>query len=70
VFAELKLIQIPEAYSVLGLCVVLDAYLLYVFFKKRKERRLVPADPVGFVSLAPPNVAPASAALEPPRRSV
>ena len=36
VLAELKLIAIPEAYSVLGLCVVLDAYLLYVFFTKRR----------------------------------
>jgi uncharacterized protein len=68
VFAELKLIQIPEAYSVLGLCVILDAYLLYVFFKKRKERTLVPQEPVGFVSVSPPGVAPAPAAMGAARR--
>ena len=37
VLAELKLVAIPEAYGVIGLCFVLDTWLLYVFFKKRKS---------------------------------
>jgi hypothetical protein len=37
VLAELKLVALPEAYSVIALCLALDAWLLYVFFKKRKE---------------------------------
>jgi uncharacterized protein len=61
VLAELKLIAIPEAYSVLGLCVVLDAYLLYVFFTK-KRANFARVDHLGLVSVAPPNVAPPVAA--------
>jgi uncharacterized membrane protein YfcA len=67
VLAELKLIAIPEAYSVLGLCAVLDAWLLVRFFKKRKEQG-------NYYSVAPPSVAPAAAsapvpaALEPAAR--
>jgi len=65
VFAELKLIAIPEAYSVLGLCVVLDAYLLYVFFTK-KRANLARTDLVGLVSIAPPPVTPSvPGALDP-----
>ncbi len=56
VFAELKLIKIPEAYSVLGLAVVLDAWLLYVFFKKKRAG--IPTTQ----SLAP--VAPVAAGIE------
>jgi hypothetical protein len=37
VLDELKLIAIPQAYGVLGLCFALDAWLLYVFFKKRRS---------------------------------
>jgi len=67
VFAELKLVAIPEAYSVLGLCVILDAYLLYVFFKKRRAMPRGHSDVVGFVSVPPPSVAPVAASLESPR---
>jgi uncharacterized membrane protein YfcA len=52
VLAELKLIAIPEAYSVLGLCIVLDAYLLYVFFKKRRAN-VRSVDPFMQPSVAP-----------------
>jgi uncharacterized membrane protein YfcA len=55
VLADLKLIAIPEAYSVLGLCVVLDAYLLYVFFTKKRANP-GRTDFVGLVSVAPPQV--------------
>jgi hypothetical protein len=69
VLAELKLIAIPEAYSVLGLCVALDAYLLYVFFKKRKAG-VARSDPFQLVSVgpSPPSAPPAATALESARR--
>jgi hypothetical protein len=67
VLAELKIIAIPEAYSVLGLCAALDAYLLIVFFKKRKLNAPIGV-PVGLVSISPPAVAPVPASLDSPRR--
>jgi hypothetical protein len=36
VLDELKLIAIPQAYGVIGLCLALDAWLLVVFIKKRR----------------------------------
>src|SRR5215470_13412368 len=36
VLIELKLLQSPWAYSVMAVAILLDCYLLYVFFKRRK----------------------------------
>jgi uncharacterized membrane protein YfcA len=68
VLAELKLIAIPEAYSVIGLCFVLDAYLFHGFLTKRRRDRMV--DAFSPVSLPPPRNKPdiAPPPLEPVRR--
>jgi hypothetical protein len=60
VLAELKLIAIPEAYSVIGLCFVLDAYLFKGFFERRRKSRMV--DAFSPVSIPPPPVS-----IPPPR---
>ena len=68
VLAELKLIAIPEAYSVIGLCFVLDAYLFHGFLTKRRRERMV--DAFSPVSLPPPRDKPdvVPPPLEPVRR--
>ena len=56
VLPELKLIPSPKSYSVLVLAMVLDAYLLYVFFKNKKARALLPeliSGPQPAVDVAP-----------------
>jgi len=53
VIAELSLVQIPQAYGVLALAAVLDAYLLVIFFRKKKAG-LLRSDPLpAHVSLKP-----------------
>jgi hypothetical protein len=42
VLPELKLIRSPKSYLVLVLAMVLDAYLLYVFFKNKRSRAMLP----------------------------
>jgi uncharacterized membrane protein YfcA len=64
VLAELALVALPQAYGVLVLCALLDAWLLYVFFKKRSRGSHEPAPPVGLVSLPPSESAPARAPLD------
>ncbi len=67
VLAELKLIALPEAYGVLGLCVALDAWLLVVFFTKRRQTRVVDAfSPVSIPPRNQPAIVPD--ALETARR--
>jgi len=51
VLIELKLIEAPGAYAVLAAAALIDAYLLYVFFTKRKKARLRSEAPGG--SLTP-----------------
>ena len=68
VLAELKLIAIPEAYGVIGLCFVLDAYLFHGFLTKRRKERMV--DAFSPVSIPPPRDKPEIVAppLAPARR--
>ena len=47
---ELKLIEAPGAYAVLAAAALIDAYLLYVFFTKRKKARLRSEAPGGSLS--------------------
>jgi hypothetical protein len=68
VLAELKLVAIPEAYSVLGLCVILDAYLLYQFSVKKKTNRALQPEPIGLVSIPPKVPDPVPGTLDVPRR--
>jgi hypothetical protein len=42
VLPELTLVRSPMSYSVLALAMILDAYLLYAFFKNRKARQWLP----------------------------
>lgn len=58
VLPELKLIASPMSYLVLVIAMIVDAYLLYVFFKNKKARALLPemisgAQPIGDAAIAP-----------------
>jgi hypothetical protein len=55
---ELKLVDSPLAYSLMALAVLLDTYLLYVFFTARK-RRAMPAEvtPIPATAMSVPPVA-------------
>jgi uncharacterized membrane protein YfcA len=64
VLPELKLVASPKSYSVLVLAMVLDAYLLYIFFKNRKSRVLLP-EMISGAQPVPPAVK-AAAAPRPP----
>ncbi|HEX6274967.1 MAG TPA: sulfite exporter TauE/SafE family protein [Polyangiaceae bacterium] len=68
VLAELALVALPQAYGVLGLCAALDAWLLYVFFKKRSAGLRQTMPPVGLVSVSPPKIDPVRAPLDSPPR--
>jgi uncharacterized membrane protein YfcA len=62
VLPELKLVPSPMSYSVLLLAMILDAYLLYVFFKNRKGRALLPE----MISGPQPAAVPGAAPKKPP----
>ena len=51
VLVELKLMEVPWAYSVMAAAALVDVYLLYVFFKRRRRGEL-PSDTTAH-SLAP-----------------
>jgi uncharacterized protein len=51
VLVELKLMEAPWAYSVMAAAALVDVYLLYVFFKRRRRGEL-PSDTTAH-SLAP-----------------
>jgi hypothetical protein len=55
---ELKLVDSPVAYSIMALAIVLDTYLLYVFFTARK-RHAMPAEvtPIPVAAMSVPPVA-------------
>jgi hypothetical protein len=42
VLMELKLMESPWAYIVMAAAALVDAYLLYVFFKRRRQAELRP----------------------------
>jgi hypothetical protein len=55
VLIELKLLASPWAYSVLALAIVVDSYLLYVFFTTRRPAAL-PSDENGGGTIPPATI--------------
>jgi uncharacterized membrane protein YfcA len=68
VLIELKIIRSPWAYAVMAITILIDCYLLYVFFTKQRaatlQARAAKASPTG-VGSVPYNAGPSDAAKQP-----